>query len=72
MKRDHKEVRKAVLKVLNDGKPHSYGDLERTVNTNWRTIRDHVEDLVLFELAAVSEDNKVNINQKGRDFFKRL
>lgn len=72
MKRDHKEIRKAILKVLNDGKPHSYGSLERTVNTNWKTIRDHCDDLLLFELVKISEDNKVKINQMGRDFLKKL
>ncbi len=71
MKRTHKEVRKAILESLSDGKLHSYGDLERSVNTNWQTIRDHVDDLILFDLADI-ENGKIKINDKGREFFKKL
>jgi hypothetical protein len=42
MKRTNKEVRKAIFEALADGKEHSYGDLERKVNTNWKTIRDQI------------------------------
>ncbi len=60
MKRTRKEVRDAILKALSDGKAHSYGDLERTVNTNWNTIRDHVDDLIFFKMAEMV-DGKVKL-----------
>jgi predicted transcriptional regulator len=72
MKRKHKEVRASILGVLNDGQKYSYGHLERKVNTNWQTIRDHCEDLILFELAKLTKDNKMKITQKGREFLKKL
>ena len=63
MKRTRKEVRNAILKALSDGKPHSYGDLERVVNTNWQTIRDHVDDLIFFKVVEMV-DGKVKIKIK--------
>ena len=71
MKRGHKEIRKAILKVLYDGKLYSYGALERSVNTNWITIREHCDDLLIFEL-AMQEDNKIKITNKGREFLKKI
>lgn len=58
MKRKHKEVRKAVLKILKDNKEHSYGNLERKVNTNWKTIRNHCEDLELFNCIKIAQNKK--------------
>lgn len=58
MKRTRKEVRNAILKALKDGKPHSYAYLERKVDTNWKTIRDHVDDLIFFKMAEMV-DGKV-------------
>lgn len=72
MKRTRKEVRKAILEVLKDGKEHSYGELERRVNTNWQTIRDHCEELQLFEALEVSKGDKVKIAKKGREILKKI
>ncbi len=71
MKRTHKQIRKDILNILNDGKQHSYGNLERKVNTNWNTIRDHCSDLSLFGMIEIIE-NKVSITNAGREFLKRL
>jgi predicted transcriptional regulator len=71
MKRTFKEVRKAILQVLSDNKEHVYGDLERKVNTNWQTIREHCKDLELFE-AVVIKDNKVKITKKGLELLKKV
>ena len=39
-KRTSLDMKKAILEVLNDNEFHSYVDLERKVNTNWKTIRN--------------------------------
>ena len=70
-KRTHKEIKKAILEALDDGKPHSYGHLERKVNTNWKTIRDHCDDLILFE-AARPYNGKIIITKIGRDAAKKI
>ena len=70
-KRTWPEIRKVILKALKDGKEHSYGDLERKVNTNWQTIRHHCQDLTLFEAVAISED-KVKITKEGRKILRKL
>ena len=70
-KRTHKEVRKAILKALSDGKEHSYGDLERKVNTNWQTIRTHCKDFLLFDAVEISEDG-VKIKKRGLEILKKL
>ena len=58
--------------MLNDNKEHSFGDLERKVNTNWKTIRNHCEDLELFGAVAISKENKVKITKNGKDLLKKL
>jgi len=72
MKRTRKEVRKAILNVLSDGKEHSYGELERRANTNWQTIRDHCEELQIFEVLEISKEDKVKITKKGREILKKI
>lgn len=72
MKRTRKEVMKAILKILSDGKEHSYGDLERRVNTNWNTIRDHCEELELFEAVIVSKSNKIKITERGLEILDKI
>ena len=72
MKRKHNEVRDDILEVLSDNKEHAYGDLERKANTNWQTIRDHCQDLVLFEAVVISKENKVKITKKGLELLKKI
>lgn len=68
MKRTHKEVTGNILKILSDNKEHSYGDLERRVNTNWQTIRDHCEELEIFGAVTISEDDKIRTTKQGLVF----
>jgi predicted transcriptional regulator len=70
-KRTFQEIRKALLIALSDGKEHSYGSLERKVNTNWQSIRDHCKDLQIFNAVNVSE-NGVKITKEGRELLKKL
>lgn len=67
-KRTSKEVRKAILEILKDGNPHSLGDLERKVGTNWKTIRTHCDDLLLFNAIIKKEYGKHD--QNGRPYVE--
>ena len=71
MKRTHKQVLRDILGVLGDGKLHSYSELERKVNTNWKTIRDQCDILELFETIKI-EENKVKITLNGNRVLRRL
>lgn len=70
-KRTFQEIRKEILKVLSDGKAHSYGDLERKVNTNWQTVRVHCDDLEMFDCVKKTDEG-MQITKKGRDILKKL
>ncbi len=72
MKRTSKQIRKHLLEALKDGREHSYSDLERKLNTNWKSIRDHCEDLLLFGAITVSRENKVKIAKYGLEILKKL
>ncbi len=63
-KRTFREIRNKVLKELKDVKKCSYGYLERKVNTNWQTIRDHIENLRFFGAVEIS-GGKINITDFG-------
>jgi len=71
MKRTHKQIKKEILKALSDGQAHSYGYLERKVNTNWKTVREHCADLELFNAVKILK-HKVQIQKTGRVVLKRL
>lgn len=64
-KRSIREIRKAILRVLNSGNEYSYGELERKVNTNWKTIRAHCRELEFFEVVTISKDNRIKITKHG-------
>jgi len=72
MKRTHREVMKAILKVLSDGREHSFADLERKVNTNWQTARDHIENLELFGAVEVNDKNRSKITSGGMKILKKI
>ena len=69
-KRTFYEIRKGILLLLKDGKEHSYGDIERKVNTNWQTVRMHCKDLQIFSTVNISEKG-VKITKEGRDILKK-
>lgn len=63
---------KAILHVLSDGKPHSYGSIERKADTNWKTVRDHTELLMLIDAVVISDEDRVRITDKGKVLLRRL
>jgi len=70
-KRTFKEVRQALLSALKDGKDHSYSDLERKVDTNWKTIRDHCENLAFFGAITITRD-RIKITDNGLKLLKKI
>jgi len=70
-KRTIAQIRKIILQTLSDGKEYSYGALERKVDTNWQTIRDHIKELQLFE-AVTMENDKIKITTLGRNVLRRI
>ncbi len=72
MKRTIKEVIKAILRSLRDGKEHSYGYIERKANTNWQTVRNHCEILELFEVITISKEDKIKITEQGLKILRKL
>jgi len=70
-KRTHAQIRKCILEVLKDGEGHRYGDLERHVNTNWKTIRNHCKELIFFGVVTISE-SEVRLTEYGRSLSTKL
>lgn len=70
-KRTFLEIRRDILKVLADGELHSYGDIERKANTNWRTVRDHIKDFEILGIVSIN-GSKVEITKFGRGILEKL
>ncbi len=71
-KRTYEQIRKAILQALSDGKEHSYGDLERVANTNWKTIRNQCKDLHIFNAVTISKESKIKITPQGNQVLQKL
>lgn len=67
-KRTYQQIRKAILEALSDGQEHSYGFLERKVNTNWETVRMQCQDLEIFKAVSISKD-RVKITKFGSEIL---
>jgi len=82
MKRKSQEIKKQILKILSEGKSHTYAELERKVNTGYRSIVSNCEELKGFNAVKITRFNKheangrpyfqVEITTQGRDFLKNL
>jgi predicted transcriptional regulator len=70
-KRTHREIRTSIFNILSGGKEHSYGELERKVNTNWKTIRTHCRELEFFGVITISKHNRVKITKHGLRLLKK-
>ena len=62
-KRTFREIRNQILAELKKVNECSYGYLERKVNTNWQTIRDHIENLEFFGVVEFTKDGKVKLKK---------
>jgi predicted transcriptional regulator len=78
-KRKSIEVKKEILKLLKSSKM-SYAQLERKVNTGFRTIKSNCEELESYGFIEVKKIPKhpsngkesflISITAKGRDYIK--
>jgi predicted transcriptional regulator len=69
-KRTGLELKKEILSALNDNLEHSYAELERKVNSDWKTIRRHCKELEFFEIISFINE-KIKITEKGNNFLKK-
>ena len=82
MKRSSQEIKQKILQVLKDGKPYSYAELERKVNTGYRSIVLNCKELEVFRAVTINKISRheangkpyfqVSITSEGRDILKKL
>lgn len=70
-KRTYEELRIAILSALDDDKTYSFWELERTVNTDWESIRKHARDLAAFRAVELVH-GRLRITSQGKDALRRL
>jgi len=68
MKRTSLEIKREILKTLSDGNPHSYAELERKVNTGYRSVVSNCEELRGFGAVKIAQLKEHSAN--GRPFFQ--
>ena len=82
MKRISQEIKKNILKVLSTGKSFTYSELERKVNTGYRSIVANCKELLGFNAVRINKIEKhtsngrpyfkVQITEQGRTFLRNL
>ena len=63
VKRTFREIRNEMIKKLRKVDECSYSYLEIKVNTNWKTIKNHIENLEFFGVVEVTKDGKVKLKK---------
>ena len=58
MKRKPLDIKKEIVKVLRENKELSLRELDIKVNTNYKTIRDQIEELEYFGIVEVIKHKK--------------
>lgn len=81
-KRSSQQIKKDILKVLMSGKSYSYAELERKINTGYRSIVMNCKELESFGTVKIEKLNKheangkpyfqVSITSSGREILKKL
>ena len=81
-KRSSKNIKKDVLKTLIAGRSYSYAELERKVNTGYRSIVSNCKELESFAAIKIEKLHKheangkpyfqVSITSSGREVLKRM
>ncbi|MCH7568643.1 MAG: hypothetical protein IIA87_04440 [Nanoarchaeota archaeon] len=82
MKRSSQEIKKEILEILSKGKSYSYAQLERKVNTGYRSIVLNCKELESFNAVEIKKRSKhsangrpyfvINITEQGRKFLQNL
>mgnify|MGYP001581849833 CR=1 FL=1 len=80
-KRGSQQIKKDILKVLTSG-TYTYAELERKINTGYRSIVSNCKELESFQAVKIEKLDKheangkpyfqVSITNNGRDILKRL
>lgn len=81
-KRGSQQIKKEILGVLSTGKAYSYAELERKINTGYRSIVYNCKELESFGAVTIRQVQKheangrpyfqVSITENGRNILKRL
>ena len=66
-KRKTYEIKKSILMTLKDGESHTLAELERSVNTNWYSIKNNCVELKSY--GAVEMKKKEKHEATGRPYF---
>jgi len=66
--RNSLKIKKGILYVLKDGKPHTFAELERKVNSNWETIRNHCKELEIFNIITI--EKKTSHERNNKPYFE--
>ena len=82
MKRKSQEIKGQILRILSSGKLYSYAELERKVNTGYRSIVSNCKELKSFNAVKITKLDKheangrpyfqVEITKQGIDFLRNL
>lgn len=82
MKRKSQDIKKELLKLLSNGKAYTYAELERKVNTGYRSIVSNCMELHSFNAVKITKMKKheangrpyfiVEITAQGNSFLKNL
>lgn len=82
MKRSSQQIKKSVLQILKDGNSRTFADLERKINTGYRSILSNCKELEIFGAITIEKLNKhesngkpyfhVSITASGREILKKL
>ena len=66
-KRKTYEIKRAILMTLKDGKEHTLAQLERSVNTNWYSIKNNCMELKDYGAVEMKKEEKHKAT--GRPYF---
>ena len=82
MKRSSQQIKKNILQILKAGKSYSYAELERKINTGYRSILNNCKELEVFGAIEIEKISKheangkpyfqVSITNNGREILKKL
>jgi len=82
MKRTSQQIKKRILEILSGGKTYTYAELERKINTGYRSIVANCQELKAFNAIKITKYDKhkangkpyflVEITAQGTKFLKNL
>lgn len=81
-KRTSHEIKREILKILKSGQVYSFAELERKINTGFRSVVTNCKELESFGTVTIQKLNKnesngrpyfqVSITKNGLDVLKKL